>query len=186
MAVALIAFLILVLSHREILFAAVRFVSHAVPLEEGPWDLALKGAGRKTPTVYLMNTPFIETVSLSCFNRYAVFISTGLWNSWNTEEKTAYLHWCYSTQLRALDLARILGFFDITIADRDTLLLSQNPSALIGALEKTIAYRVASHPSVFGSILAGLSFIGPALLVPVLSPNERLIHLRAKFERLSS
>ncbi len=150
--------------HREILSLIVRHLGQGQEYFSPKAEIRLLAQVSRRVRLHLMQRPLCEVLVIPFFFQSCVYVQQELWDSLSLEEQESLLAWAIVGAERSTVIHRLLGPFDPRTIDRETLLLSQNPLAFPQILEKMKVFRYKNPPTAWGTLLLGLSVLGPSLI----------------------
>lgn len=164
---------IVVLFHREILSSIVSWMTAAEETSAPRAELTLKAHFNSVPRIFLMKKPITESLGISFLLKKQVFVAEEFWNELSDLEREALLCWYYAALEKILTIGRIAGPFSFESIDRDVLVTARDPLAWVKLMEKAVAFRAKTPPSGLGTLLGGLSLLGPSLLMETMNEAQR-------------
>jgi len=166
--------LLAALFHREIIFEILEWLCQASRADSGRASVRLRASLKKSPHLYIMKTPLLETIVIPRFFRDSLWVNPELWESLTENERECLLVWAQSSCDRNSFMSRVLGFTDPRTADRDCLLICQDPLSFPSLLDKAQTVRGKNPPTNVGTLFAGASLLGPPLIGEGVAANDRM------------
>ncbi len=161
--------------YREGLSLCVHFIVQP-KVVEGSWDVNLRARSRFLPRirVQLSSKKFTDAISWNRIGGLEILIHEDLWTRLSDNEKENLFIWSVISAQRRPVFFRILFGSSYAVIDRDVQLNGGEILSFVSMLKSVALFRTEHPPSPLGSLLSGLSLLGPGLLGSPRSLEDRI------------
>lgn len=153
-----------ILFFRELFCFILVWIADAKPVELSTEDIKIQAKTTLPIQVVLSRRNIIEFCCFSTWFKRFFMVDERLWNELSCEQRQSLLIWGYSAQIQRGFLRRLFKSFNVSASDRDCLVLGGQLQSLLSTLGVISNFRRTHEPSSLGTLLTGLSSLGPSVL----------------------
>lgn len=168
----------------EICYSFTRWSSQMPDVLKGSDVSQVEGILNKRITVFVVDSLSAEALSFRLFFQQRVLIRANLWNSLGPEGRQNLLMWLSLASSSQNFWMRLIYGPQTHRTDRDLCLLSPASHDWAASLKVIYENRAAYPPTLWGSLLAGLTSLGPGYLQPMMDLGQRLKSLAQQLTKL--